>query len=100
MTSHETRPWKNVASTPGAVSALYEFMVSELVADLDRPHVVVVGDVRDSAVGFVVGPFRDSLSAVGAAEELRRRDRMLGTTTGTYQAVPLENPTEPTSGED
>jgi hypothetical protein len=61
-----------------AVETLRETLVREAMEDLDRPHVVLVGDV-ELGLTLVLGPFPDALTAAVAADAQRREDdRELG----------------------
>jgi hypothetical protein len=80
-----------------AVAAVRETLVRQALDDLDRPHVVIVGDAG-LGMTLVLGPFPDALSATIAAEAQRLEDdRELGpSSVRTYQ-VSLIFPPMPVS---
>ena len=76
-----------------AVETLRETLVREAMEDLDRPHVLLVGDVG-LGLTLVLGPFPDALTATVAAHAQQQEDdRELGpSSVRTYQVSLLFPP--------
>lgn len=90
MAPFEEEPMTN-EQVRDAMALIWDHLVKDLLAEIDRPHVIMASDPQEVGRTFVIGPFPDGLSAVAAAEQALSDD---GLSAGfvRYEVVPLEAP--------
>lgn len=74
--------------TEAALQLLVDHMISESVADLDRPHVLAI---TEGGLTYVSGPYADAQAAVCALEDDRRVNADFEEERG-YRVMPLLPP--------
>lgn len=86
--------WMEIDPLVAAIEALVmDAVVFDAVAELDRAHVVLILDGRET---YVMGPYPDGLSAAAGAEndKAMARREFGAAHTRRYQVLPLCSPTE------
>ena len=90
MATFEDEPMTN-EQVRDAMAIIWDHVVKDLVAEIDRPHVIMAADPLSAGGTYLIGPFPDGFSAVVAAERAMSDD---GLDAGfhSYRVVPLETP--------
>lgn len=90
MAPFEEEPMTN-EQVRDAMVLIWDHLVKDLLAEIDRPHVIMASDPQAVGSTFLIGPFPDGFSAVAAAEKALSDDG-LGAGFTRYEVVPLEAP--------